>query len=93
MKKITSFLLTAIATYSIGAQSFVQSYQNRANAVSQTNIITNLQEFASWGIKKTGTPANANALNWLKNKYISYGYTASQIVEDPFTYGNASSKI
>ncbi|WP_160137698.1 M28 family peptidase [Chryseobacterium sp. c4a] len=92
MKKITSFLLTAIVTHSIGAQSFIQSYKNRADAVSQTGIITNLQEFSNWGIKKTGTPANENALNWIKNKYLSYGYTANQITENPFPYGNATSK-
>ncbi|REC60614.1 leucyl aminopeptidase [Chryseobacterium pennae] len=92
MKKITAFLLTAIATYTIEAQSFIQAYKNRADAVSQTDIITNLQEFAGWGIKTTGSQANANALNWLKNKYLSYGYTASQMEEDPFTFGGGSSK-
>ena len=29
----------------------------------------------------------SNTLDWLKNKYTSYGYTAGQIVEDPFTNG------
>lgn len=92
MKKITSFLLIAIASHTISAQSFIQAYQNRADAVSQTNIITNLQEFAGWGIKATGTQANANALNWLKNKYLSYGYSASQMAEDTFPYSNTTSK-
>ncbi|MCS4302636.1 M28 family peptidase [Chryseobacterium sp. BIGb0232] len=92
MKKITAFLLTAIATYTIEAQSFIQAYKNRADAVSQTDIITNLQEFAGWGIKTTGSQANANALNWLKNKYLSYGYTANQMEEDPFTFWGGSSK-
>lgn len=92
MKKITTFLLTAIATYTIEAQSLIPAYKNRADAVSQTNIITNLQEFAAWGIKTTGSSANANALTWLKNKYLSYGYTASQIAEDPFTFWGGSSK-
>lgn len=92
MKKITSFLLVAIASHTLSAQSFIQAYKNRAEAVSQTDIITNLQEFASWGVKKTGTQANTNALNWLKNKYLSYGYTASQMEEDTFPFGNTTSK-
>lgn len=92
MKKITSFLLIAIASHTTSAQSFIQAYQNRADAVSQTDIITNLQEFASWGVKKTGTQANVNALTWLKNKYLSYGYTASQMTEDTFPYSNTTSK-
>lgn len=60
--------------------------------VTQTNITMNLQEFANLGVKTTGSTANANALTWLKNKYLSYGYSASQIEEDPFTFGSTSSK-
>lgn len=60
--------------------------------VSQSNVTTTLQEFGNLGIKTTGSAANANALNWLKNKYNSFGYNASQIVEDPFTVGSLSSK-
>lgn len=92
MKKIVTFLLTSVALQSMGAQSFIQAYQDRANLVSQTNITTYLQEFANLGVKTTGTPANANALTWIKNKYTSYGYTASQIAEYSFPYGSGSSK-
>jgi len=92
MKKIATFLLASIAIQTIGAQSFIQAYQDRADMVNQTNITTSLQEFALLGVKKTGTPANNNALEWLKTKYLSYGYTSSQIVEDPFTLGGYSSK-
>ncbi|MDR6405548.1 MULTISPECIES: M28 family peptidase [Chryseobacterium] len=93
MKKLTTFLLFSLATYSFNAQSFIQAYQNRANMVSQTNITTMLQDFENLGIKTTGSTANTNTLNWLKAKYQSYGYTASEIVEDPFTFGgNVSSK-
>lgn len=78
----------------ISSQSFIQAYQNRANQVSQTNINTNLTEFASYGVKSTGSTNNANALAWLKNKYTSFGYTTSEIVEDPFTYiGNNSKNL
>ncbi|PIF45768.1 aminopeptidase YwaD [Chryseobacterium sp. 52] len=92
MRKITTIMSVFLAAYSINAQTFIQAYQDRANQVSQTNITTNLQGFSNLGIKTTGSVNNANALTWIKNKYISYGYSASQIVEDPFTFGSTSSK-
>lgn len=92
MKKNLSLLLVAMASSAISAQNFIQAYQNRADAVSQTDIITNLQAFAGLGVKKTGTQANADALNWIKSKYLSYGYSASQISEDTFPYGTTTSK-
>ncbi|KXH84211.1 M28 family peptidase [Chryseobacterium kwangjuense] len=92
MKKITTIVLLSLSSYSLQAQNFIQAYQTRANKVSQTNITANLQEFEGLGIKTTGSAANTNALNWLKAKYQSYGYTASQITEDSFTYSNTSSK-
>jgi aminopeptidase YwaD len=92
VKKITTLLLFSLGTYAFQAQSFIQAYQNRANLVTQTNITTLLQEFGNLGVKTTGSAANTNALNWLKAKYQSYGYTASQMVEDPFTFGSTSSK-
>ena len=91
MKKIL-FTVTAFLSVFCNSQTFVQAYQNRANLVTQTNINTNLTEFASYGVKRTGTVANTNAMNWLKTKYLSYGYTDTQIVEDPFTAGSTSSK-
>ncbi|PRB03569.1 leucyl aminopeptidase [Chryseobacterium sp. MYb7] len=92
MKKAAVFLLTSIALQTIGAQSFIQAYKDRADMVTQTNINNNLQEFAGLGVKTTGTTANNNAFDWLKNKYLSYGYTASDFSEDAFTYGGNSSK-
>ncbi|GAB0157688.1 hypothetical protein CHRYSEOSP005_29700 [Chryseobacterium sp. Alg-005] len=86
MKKITSLLLFSFGAYCLQAQTFIQAYQNRANQVTQTNITTLLQEFENLGVKTTGSALNTSALDWLKNKYTSYGYTASQIVEDPFTF-------
>lgn len=82
----------ALSVSGMKSQTFIQAYQDRANLVSQSNITTNLQGFSNLGIKTTGSVNNANALTWIKNKYISYGYSASQIVEDPFTYGSTSSK-
>ena len=92
MKKFTTFLCTALAVGTLSAQTLVQAYKNMADLVSQTNITTNLQEFSNLGVKTTGSVNNANTLAWLKNKYTSYGYSANQIVEDPFTFGSTSSK-
>ena len=89
---MTTFLCTALMIQSIAAQSFIQTYKNRADMVSQANITTNLQEFGNLGIKTTGSQANANTLTWIKNKYLAYGYSASQMVESPFTYGSKTSK-
>ncbi|OCA79427.1 leucyl aminopeptidase [Chryseobacterium contaminans] len=92
MKRITTLLCTSLFMQGISAQTFIQAYKDRADMVTQTNITTNLQEFGNLGIKKTGSQANVNTLNWIKNKYLSYGYTASQITESPFTYGSVTSK-
>ncbi|WP_294246096.1 M28 family peptidase [uncultured Chryseobacterium sp.] len=91
MKKITSLLLISLSAYSLQAQTFIQAYKNRADQVSQTNITSLLQDFQNLGVKTTGSVANTNTLNWLKAKYQSFGYTAGQITEDPFTFGNNTS--
>jgi aminopeptidase YwaD len=88
VKKLTTFLFLSLTTYSLQAQSLVQAYKNRADQVSQTNITTILQEFGNLGVKTTGSTANTDALNWLKSKYLSYGYAASQMSEDSFTFGS-----
>lgn len=92
MKRITTLLCASFMVQGISAQTFIQAYKDRADMVSQANITTNLQDFGNLGIKKTGSQANTNTLNWIKNKYLSYGYTASQITESPFTYGSVTSK-
>ncbi|PIF45770.1 aminopeptidase YwaD [Chryseobacterium sp. 52] len=92
MKKITTILLLSLSAYSLQAQNFIQAYQNKVDKVSQANITANLQSFGSFGVKTTGSPENTNALNWLKSQYQSYGYNASQITEDTFTYGSNTSK-
>ena len=76
------------------SQTFNQDYADVSNLVSQTNINTYLQEFEGLGIKTTGSTANNNAYNWLKNKYLSFGYTESEITKDTFTYnGQSTSNI
>jgi len=72
------------------SQTFNQDYANVANLVSQTNINTYLQEFEALGVKTTGSTANNNAYNWLRNKYLSFGYSETEITKDSFNYGAQS---
>lgn len=72
------------------SQTYIQGYQNVVNQVTQTNTTANLTDFENLGVKVRGSVAQTNTLNWIKNKYLSYGFTASQIVEDPFTYSGST---
>ena len=72
-------------------QSYVPVYAEIADQCSETRIIQNLTEFENLGVKSKGTAAQANTLTWLKNKYLSYGYTLSQITTDSFSYGGSTS--
>lgn len=91
MKKVLSILSLGILSVFHG-QSFIQAYQDRANQVTQTNITSLLQQFSNLGIKTTGSAANDNTLAWLKNQYLAYGYTTSQMSEDTFTSTGGTSK-
>lgn len=75
------------------AQTFIQAYADVVNQCSQTNVTTNLTQYEALGVKQPGSAALQNTLDWLKNKYQSYGYTAAQIVEDPYTYNYAGSPV
>ncbi len=88
--KFRFLLLLAIVSFSTShSQVFIQSYADVVNQCTQTNISTNLTQFESYGVKRRGTVALQNTLDWLKNKYLSYGYTASQMVEDSYTYSGS----
>lgn len=91
MKKIH---LISLLFFSLNfhAQNFIQAYQDRVNQITQNNINTYLTEFENFGIKRTGTTNNNNAFNWLKNKYLSFGYSDSQISENVFNYNGNSTK-
>ena len=91
MKKflLLPIVLITVKSYS---QTFVQTYKDRADLVTQANINTNLNEFASYGIKKTGTTENNNAATWLQNKYTALGYSASEITTQSFTVSGAATK-
>ena len=87
-KKIFYFLLVVLTNYVVSGQVFIQQYADVANQVSQSNITTNLTEFQNLGVKRRGTQPLENTYNWLRNKYLGFGYTANQLQEDPFV--NAS---
>jgi hypothetical protein len=81
------FLFFGLITLTSGySQSFIQAYANVVNQCSQTNITANLTEFEALGLKRRGTAPLQNTLDWLKNKYLSYGYTSNQFQEDSYTY-------
>lgn len=84
---ISLFLLGFLAN----SQTFSQDYANISNQVSQTNINTYLQEFEALGVKTTGSAVNNNAYIWLKNKYLSFGYSEADISKDSFSYNGQTS--
>lgn len=86
------FSLTLLLVVSSGfSQQFIPYYGSVVDQCSQTNINDDLTQFEALGLKRRGTPALQNTLDWLKNKYLSYGYTTSQIVEDSYTYQGSPS--
>lgn len=91
-KSVMLSLVAAVCGTATQAQTFKQEYADIANQASQSGIITNLTEFENFGLKTLGTVAQANTLQWLKDKYVSYGYTTSQLSEDVFSYSGATSK-
>lgn len=87
MKNILfSLFLIAYFNNSFG-QQYIPYYATVASQVSEEDVYNNLTEFENLGVKRRGTPALQNTLNWIKNKYISYGYSASQMQE--FSFQNA----
>jgi aminopeptidase YwaD len=83
------FIIISNNTFS---QVFQQTYQNIVNQVSQQNVIDDLTQFEALGRKAQGNAALVNTLDWLKNKYLSYGYSASQMSEQTYTYNATSNK-
>lgn len=81
-----SFFLITLNSFS---QEFIPYYASVVDQCSQTNITNNLAAYESLGLKRRGTTSLQNTLNWLKNKYLAFGYTASQIQEDSYTYSGS----
>ena len=83
-------MFTLFTISSSFSQTFVQAYANLVNQCSQTNITTSLTEFEALGVKRRGTAPLQNTLDWLKSKYLSYGYTTTQMQEDSYTYNGST---
>lgn len=91
--KNSFFAIIAMFIFSnVSAQTFIQAYANVVNQCSQTNVTNDLTEFEALGLKRRGTTPLQNTLNWLKNKYLSYGYTAAQMQEDSYTNSGSTCK-
>jgi len=80
---ILLLLLLFVLKQKTSAQSFNSFYGNIVVNCEFDSVQKNVLDIVSYGVKEVGTPANANALNWLINKYQSYGYTNIEI--DTFT--------
>lgn len=90
MKKILFFCLSF--SYVAFSQNFIQTYADVANQTSQSNITAHLTEFENLGIKRRGTVTLENTYNWLRNEYLSYGYSVGQLQEDTFMNGGFTCK-
>ena len=74
------------------SQVYIPAYGNVVNQCSQDNVTSYLTQFEALGLKRRGTAPLQNTLDWLKAKYLSYGYTALQMEEQSFTNGIATCK-
>ncbi len=93
MKTKSIFLLAGLFLASIAySQTYIPYYAEVSNQVSQTNITTYLTEFENLGVKRRGTQPLENTYNWLRNKYLGFGYTVAQFQEDSFTNGGYNCK-
>ncbi|WP_293872409.1 M20/M25/M40 family metallo-hydrolase [Flavobacterium sp.] len=93
MKKkllLFSFSLFLLATTSY-SQQYIPYYGSVVEQCSQGNITNNLTIYESLGLKRRGTLALDTTFNWLKSKYLSFGYSANQIDDDSYTYTGSSS--
>ena len=86
----TTVLFTLFFIINGQAQSLVPYYATVVNQCSQANITTNLTEYEALGVKRRGTVQLQNTLDWLKNKYLSYGYSAAQLQEYSYTYSGST---
>jgi len=74
------------------SQEFIPYYGTIVSQVSESNVLNNLNEFETLGVKRKGTSPLQNTLNWLKAEYLSYGYTTNQMQEYSFTNGSTTCK-
>lgn len=94
MKTKTIVLSLLLFTFfKVNSQTYIQRYADIANQVSQTNVTNYLTEFEALGLKRRGTAELTNTFNWIKNKYLSYGYTVGQMQEDSYTYTGSTAVV
>ena len=74
------------------SQTFIPYYGTIVSQVSESNVLNKLTEFENLGVKRRGTSPLQNTLNWLKEEYLSYGYTTNQMQEYSFTNGSTTCK-
>lgn len=87
MKKLIFTLLLFLSLFiNVNAQSYNSFYGDIVNDCSYDTVNNYLIEFENLGIKEPGTIALNNTLDWMINKYQSYGYT--DIVIDTFIYSS-----
>jgi aminopeptidase YwaD len=89
-KNILFSLFTLLTISSSFSQTFIQAYADVVNQCSQNNITNSLTQFEALGVKRRGTAPLQNTFDWLKNKYLSYGYTTTQMQEDSYTYSGST---
>lgn len=82
----------SLLSFSLCGQSANPYYSTVVNQVSQESILNHLQEFENLGVKTTGSANVDKAFDWLKSKYLSFGYEESQISTHPFTYQGRPAK-
>ena len=85
------FFLLFVTQIGFG-QQFIPYYGSVVDQVSESSILNNLTEFENIGVKRRGTISLQNTLNWLKNEYLSYGYTTNQMEEFSFVNGSNTCK-
>lgn len=86
---LLSFFFLLLATKGF-SQVYVPYYGSIVEQCSQTNITNNLTTYEALGLKRRGTTSLQNTFDWLKSKYLEFGYTANQIAEDSYTYSGST---
>lgn len=89
-KNLLQFSFALLLTTTGFSQQFIPYYGSIVEQCSQANITNNLTTYESLGLKRRGTVSLQNTFDWLKAKYLSFGYTTNQIEEDSYTYTGSS---
>lgn len=84
MKKILFF--AALITSFVASAQANAVYQTRVDQVSQANLQTYDTDLVNFGVRKTGTTIANNAVTYLQNKFLSFGYAAGDITFDTWKY-------